>query len=150
MDGVLANFQEYFDKTIDHGGLDRKKFDEYEHDIVGIKDWWFKMPICGDAKELVNYLAKAGVDIHILSAAPTWHPDAKRQKTAWIHKYFDIPDRKIHIVKRADKQQFAKTGDILIDDFKRNIKEWHAGGGIGILHTKTKHTIAELQGNGIS
>ena len=150
MDGVLANFQHHFDNTIDHGGLDRNSFDDYEHKITGIKDWWLKMPILGDAKELVNYLHKAGVDIHVLSAAPEWQIDGKKQKTAWINKHFDIKAKNIHIVRRVEKKDYAKKGDILIDDYKRNIKEWEAAGGIGILHTKTKHTLDELRNLGIS
>jgi 5'(3')-deoxyribonucleotidase len=93
----------------------------------------------------VNYLHKAKVDIHILSAAPEWQLDGKKQKTAWINKHFDIKASNIHIFRRVEKQKYAKKGDILIDDYKRNIKEWEAAGGTGILHTKTMTTIAQLR-----
>ena len=150
LDGVLADFQRHFDKTIDNGGLSRNKFDDYEEKIVNTKDWWLKMPVLGDAKELVSHLVAAGVDIHILSAAPEWHADAARQKTEWIHKHFKIKNKNIHIVRRVDKKYFAKEGDILIDDFNRNTKEWHAAGGSSILHKKAMYTIAELEKLGVT
>ena len=55
---------------------------------------------------------------------------------------------KIHLVKRAQKQSYAKTGDkpnVLIDDYDKNIKEWEANGGIGIHHTNVGTTIGKLK-----
>ena len=47
------------------------------------------------------------------------------------------------------KQAYAKNRDgepnVLIDDYMKNIKEWNAKGGIGIHHTNTGKTIAELK-----
>jgi len=149
MDGVLSNFQHHFDNTIDHGGLDSKNFDEYEHEITAIKNWWLKMPVLPDAKELISYLSKMECEIHILSAAPEWQKDGKIQKTAWIRKHFNIPTNNIHIVRRVQKQDYAKPGYILIDDYKKNISEWESAGGTGILHINTKSTINKLKELGI-
>lgn len=37
------------------------------------------------------------------------------------------------------------SGDILVDDSERNIQEWKAYGGIGILHRNWEETISELK-----
>jgi hypothetical protein len=34
---------------------------------------------------------------------------------------------------------------VLIDDYPKNIKEWTAKGGIGILHTSASSTIRQLK-----
>jgi hypothetical protein len=34
---------------------------------------------------------------------------------------------------------------VLIDDYPKNIREWTAKGGIGILHTNTSSTISALK-----
>ena len=49
---------------------------------------------------------------------------------------------------RAEKQKYAKKNgvpNILIDDWKKNIVEWEAAGGIGILHKSASATIAQLK-----
>jgi len=56
--------------------------------------------------------------------------------------------KKIHLVKRAQKKDYATTDDkpnVLIDDYIKNIREWEAKGGIGILHTDVGKTISELK-----
>ena len=50
---------------------------------------------------------------------------------------------------RSEKQGYAQTGyrspAILIDDFPRNIQQFRARGGIGIVHTTASKTITELK-----
>ena len=50
---------------------------------------------------------------------------------------------------RSQKQAFAKDIDgepnVLIDDYIKNIKEWEAKGGIGILHTSVSKSMSELK-----
>jgi hypothetical protein len=40
---------------------------------------------------------------------------------------------------------FSGKYTILIDDLEKTIKEWHAQGGIGILHTSAADTIKQLK-----
>ena len=59
-----------------------------------------------------------------------------------------ISGSKVNLVKRREKQNFAKVGGmptILIDDYEKNIRQFRARGGIGILHTSTSNTINELK-----
>jgi hypothetical protein len=55
-------------------------------------------------------------------------------------------------VNRSQKQDYTMVGHsgkreqaVLIDDYPKNIKEWTAKGGIGILHTNTSSTIRQLK-----
>jgi len=62
-----------------------------------------------------------------------------------------VSPNRINLVRRVEKQKFAMKSDmgrrpaILIDDFPRNIDQFKAAGGIGILHTNTVKTIKELK-----
>jgi len=52
------------------------------------------------------------------------------------------------LVLRSQKKSYATTDEkpnVLIDDFDKNIREWQAAGGIGILHTDVGKTISELK-----
>ena len=66
----------------------------------------------------------------------------------WLKKNTEFKRGNIHLVKRAQKQSYAKTNEkpnILIDDYPKNIKEWENKGGIGIHHTDAGKTISELK-----
>ena len=58
----------------------------------------------------------------------------------------------INIVRRLEKKDFAMKGSnigkrpaILIDDYPKNVQQFKAAGGIGILHTTTSNTISQLK-----
>lgn len=145
MDCVLADFIHHFNTTIEHGGLDRAHFDDYKKHILEYKDWWYKMPPMPDAHNLVEYLAKNNHDLWVLSAAPEWHPDATTQKKRWVNKYFPIIETpKIVITRRELKKNHAK-GNILVDDYGKNIREWKNAGGVGIHHKNTDTSIRMLE-----
>ena len=67
----------------------------------------------------------------------------------WLKKHTKFKRSKIHLVLRSQKQAYAKNRDgqpnVLIDDHQKNIMEWEAKGGIGILHTNVGKSIAELK-----
>ena len=54
-------------------------------------------------------------------------------------------------MRRVEKQKFAMKSDmgrrpaILIDDFPRNVDQFKAAGGMGIVHTSTSNTLRELK-----
>ena len=66
----------------------------------------------------------------------------------WLVKNTSFKKSNINLVFRSHKQKFATTDEkpnILIDDYNKNIREWEAKGGIGILHTDVGKTINELK-----
>jgi len=153
MDQVLVNFlagakkvlgKDFTDKAywMKPGSGDKKKMlTQKAPNLFRDLNW---MP---DGKELWNFLKRHTPNI--LSAHPTeWMPNAKKDKATWLRKNAR-GTKDIHLVKREDKQKYAvsPTGqpNILIDDHPKNIKEWQAKGGIGILHKSAKETIAKLK-----
>ena len=51
-------------------------------------------------------------------------------------------------MNRSLKREYATTNgqpNVLIDDHIKNIKEWQAAGGIGILHQGAISTIQKLK-----
>ena len=75
-------------------------------------------------------------------------PNSKKDKATWLSRNAKGTND-IHLVKREDKQKYAISPsgqpNILIDDHPKNIKEWQAKGGVGILHRSAKETIAKLK-----
>jgi uncharacterized protein YbaR (Trm112 family) len=73
---------------------------------------------------------------------------AKKGKAIWNKKHTMVPDSRFHVVARTDKQKFAINNgvpNVLIDDAPKNITEWEAKGGAGILHTSAVSTITKLK-----
>ena len=48
-----------------------------------------------------------------------------------------------------NKKNYANANSILIDDMQKNIDQWRAAGGIGILHTSAASTIEQLKKLGL-
>jgi hypothetical protein len=47
-------------------------------------------------------------------------------------------------VRRSEKKVYAK-GNVLIDDYGRNIKEWKKNKGIPVKHKTASETISQLR-----
>ena len=153
MDQVLADFlggaetalgASYTDKSYwmrDDTGDKKKELSKKAPNLFKNLNW---MP---DGKKLWNFIQKH--EPRILSAFPSWNKNAKRDKASWVNRHLGVSADKVHLVKRPEKRQYAvsKKGqpNILIDDHPKNIKEWQAAGGIGILHRSASETIKKLK-----
>ena len=90
-------------------------------------------------------------DVHfdpILSAYTNRDPTSRVGKMKWLNRNTDFKRSNINLVLRSQKQKFATTDEkpnVLIDDYKKNIREWESQGGIGILHTNVVKTISNLK-----
>lgn len=154
MDGVLADF---------HAGMRQAfpldiKTDADLETFLSPPDGWtttnaraphlfYQLPVLPGAhrlmSELVRLRRRDQIELKILTAIPSEirMSAAADDKRRWMNKHFpEIPSRDVHVVKRSQKQEFAKgfAGQppaILIDDFEKNIREWRTAGGIGLLYT---------------
>ena len=152
MDGVLADFEGAASKalgrkitqTSDISGADWKMIRETD-------DFWSGMEFLRSGRKLWNHVRKQ--EPFILSVLPTSNRDwAQKGKMFWLKRNVPrVSKDRILLVSRKDKQKFAVNAggrpNILIDDNAKNISEWKAAGGIGILHhsTKVNQTIARLK-----
>lgn len=145
MDGVLVDFEQGASKVLKRNPSDVPSKEMWET-LDKKKDFWATLPVMPDGKELWKYIDK--FDARILSAKSR-SMESEPGKRSWIKQHLgSVPNRRINIVWRADKIKFAHVNgqqNILIDDYKKNIKEFEDAGGIGILHKNTKKTISELK-----
>jgi 5'(3')-deoxyribonucleotidase len=156
MDGVLVDIiggickmdlmtrcnQKSFDKYLE---ANKKRFDA-DHPHL-----FRNLPWMRDGKRLWKYISNFRP--HILSAhTNSWQPTSKDDKMVWIKNHLTPLPYKIHILRREEKKNYATKGDgipnVLIDDWDKNINEWKAAGGIGILHRNAESTIATLRNLG--
>ena len=148
MDGVLVNFEKGVIKV--HG----KQLEDVPNParwekISDTPNFWRDLEWMPGAKALWKFLKPYAPSIMSAYAIP--EPNSSKGKEDWLKKNVgSLPRGRINLVKRSDKQKFARDGrtqtpNILVDDYPKNIREWEANGGIGIHHTSVKKTIARLQ-----
>ncbi len=75
------------------------------------------------------------------------HMDRRQGKRVWVKR--ELPGTKLILRYASQKQEYASPTSILIDDRQKNIDQWEAAGGIGILHTSTANTIEQLKKLGL-
>ena len=147
MDGVLTDFEGEFLKI--SGGIVCDKFEGTQGretfwrliDSEGL-DWWEHMPWMPDGKVLWEYIKDRKP--YILSAPAKDLSQSRKGKKLWAGRELGrkVP---LRLVKAKLKQTFAHPNALLIDDLKRNVDQWIAAGGIGILHTSAQDTIKQLK-----
>ena len=148
MDGVLVDLIGSIKKLLGKTKLNQGIIDDFFNSDDG-KSAEF-LAECGwesGGKQLWKYIKQ--YDPFILSACPSvCNKDKKviKGKTMWCQKNLKMDSSKVHIVQRREKKDYANKDAILIDDRKKNIQEWEAAGGIGVLHVNVNTTIKQLKG----
>ena len=148
MDQVLCNFMKGADEAVGSSFIHADK-DERWSKINQTKGFWANLEWMPGGKRLWQFISR--YDPYILSAYSGRDPNSKNGKLKWLAKNTNVKKGNINLVKRADKQKYAMTDgkpNILIDDYAKNITEWESKGGIGVHHTDTAKSIAELKRQG--
>ena len=147
MDGVLVDFDRGYQELT---GMTTQQADTIGGDTfwepliqAGAK-WWITLNWMPDGKQLWNYIKKY---TPILLSAPSKQESSRLGKRVWVKR--ELPDVKLILRPASQKQQYASPTSILIDDREKNIDQWEAAGGIGILHTSTANTIEQLKQLGL-
>ena len=147
MDSVLVNF--------DLGYQELTGMTTQQADTNGVEAFWEPLSKAGakfwitlqwmpDGKQLWDYIKKYNP---ILLSAPSREDSSKLGKRVWVKR--ELPGVKLILKYASQKQEYASPTSILIDDRQKNIDQWEAAGGIGILHTSTPNTIKQLQQLGL-
>ena len=147
MDMVLCDFLKGAEEVLGTPFIKADKTKRWPT-ISAKKDFWVSLEWMPGSKKMWTFINK--YDAHILSAYSTKDANSRKGKLDWLRKNAKLTQRsRIHLVLREDKQKFAMTRDgkpnLLIDDYIKNINEFKARGGIGIHHTSSSNTIAELK-----
>ncbi len=157
MDGVLADFDRGVIELCGLEPLDQGVSDSREERMWnGIREvghFYDKLEIMPGAKEMFDELyEKYGDKCEILTGIPKPKrgiTGAGEDKIKWVRRLLS-ENIKVNIVLREHKPRFCTGKDcILIDDFRKNIKEWEAAGGTGVLSRNAEDTTEKLKEMGI-
>lgn len=152
LDGVLADFNGAAERVLGRkiGPLSKLNNADWRA-IRATEDFWTAMPFFRSGRKLWSHIRKQRP--FILSALPVSSPEwAQEGKLLWIGRNLpEVSKDRIILVERKDKKKFAMNAgrrpNLLIDDNSKNIREWEAAGGMGILHKSSTvdKTIARLK-----
>ncbi len=145
LDEVLVDFMRGANAAVGGDFVKMDKDDRWNK-VNQTKGFWANLGWKPNAKRLHSFIIK--YNPHVLSAYTGRDPTSKVGKMKWLKKNANFKRGNIHLVLRSQKKDYATTDDkpnILIDDYIKNIREWEAKGGIGILHTDVGKTISELK-----
>ena len=149
LDEVLVDFMRGADAAVG-GSFVKMDKDERWKRVNQTKGFWANLGWKSNAKRLHDFIIR--YNPHVLSAYPDLDPNSRNGKMKWLKKNTGFKRGNIHLVLRSQKKNYATTDEkpnVLIDDYDKNIREWEAKGGIGILHTDVGKTISELKRLGI-
>ena len=152
MDGVIADFMTAAKKAT---GMTFTQSDSDKHwDVIKkTPKFWSDMPWMPGGKQLWGFIKSHNPSILSASVKNNMDPNCKPGKLRWISGNLKLNNSaRINLVNRVQKQDYTMIGNsgkreqaVLIDDYPKNIKEWTAKGGIGILHTSASNTIRQLK-----
>ncbi len=85
---------------------------------------------------LVRRLQNLGVEFKVLTAIGEEHHDPETvildKKMAW-ETTLGVPFEDVIVVPRSeDKLNYIQPGDILVDDYHKNVMQWNKAGGVGL------------------
>lgn len=144
LDGVVAGFDEYFRSYFsqDH----KQMTDDKMWEMIHSHPTFFRdLPLIEGAGQFFKFLTLLFPDVTILTACPkSNYKEVALQKRQWVYEhlgdYAVLP-----VLGGKNKSLFMhKPGDILIDDFPKNIKSWIEVGGYGIYHENFDSTTYQL------
>ena len=150
MDGVLCDFVTAAER-VTKVSWNRTRSERDWKPIKNTRNFWSTLPWKKDGTQLWNYIKKYKPSILSATVQAKTDPNCKPGKLKWLQKNLGLSDSsRINIVLRSQKKNYVMTSvggkpAVLIDDYPKNIKEWTAKGGMGILHTTTSSTISQLR-----
>ena len=148
MDGVLGDFvkgdEKQTGKSITKWAQGSKS--EKWGQIKANPNFWRDLPWMSGGKQLWNFLKNKDVEILSAYVEDTYDKNCIPGKRFWATKNLGISSSKINLVRRVQKQQFADKNSILIDDYPKNVNDFRARGGQGIVHNgDTSRTLRLLK-----
>jgi hypothetical protein len=149
MDGVLVNFDDGV-KELTNG----LSFEQYKSRFGEAKLWeminkkgstfWARLLWMPDGQNLWDSISHMKPTPIILTSGATSKAEySSVGKKEWCERLSGSP-QVIVVSEAREKQKYAGKNRILIDDYEKNIQQWNAKGGIGILHKNTADTLRQL------
>lgn len=133
LDGVLADFDRGY---IERFGKHPREVEDAElwQNLNATPDFFDTLHPMPDALQAFAWLGHLGPTI--LTACPrTNYHDAAANKRRWVRRHLGPDVTVLPCMGGTNKPVFMHAaGDVLVDDFEKNVRAWRAAGGVGILH----------------
>lgn len=143
LDGVLCDFNGRFEELIGSTPNDYEREHGTEKFIEAIQEhgteFWAKMKWLAGGKELWNYIKRYAPVI--LSRPFKNDEDCIRGKIEWI--YINL-GKSVSFAMERNKEKYANSDSILIDDDAENIHKFKEAGGMTILYKNCDDAIKQL------
>jgi hypothetical protein len=145
LDGVLVAFSDGVKRLTKKYPHEQNKKDMWNA-IYSVPDFFETLDWTPEGRTLWNYIKSWNPTI--ITGLPA-SSNGEQQKRVWCanHLGSNVP---VIVCRSKDKQKYAGSTVVLIDDRNDNIAQWKAAGGIGILHKTLPKTLAQLQKLGIT
>lgn len=149
LDGVIFDFEKAVVNHLPHFASLKELNAHEQHDkvlrnmYINSQQFFAHLELTNFAHALIDIVHNFGFEWRFLSAVGQVHPqpaEVIQQKTtalanvdpSWGHRLITVPDSHY-------KCFYARPQAFLIDDFKRNIDQWKAHGGIGCEVSRQHH-----------
>ena len=145
LDGVMFDFEKYFEEYF---GVRHDTFDDPEMwKMIHEHGSFFRnLPLMPGAKEFFDWLMTLGYNVQILTGCPRQNfTIAATDKKKAVRQHLSADIQVLTVIGGKNKFVFLnQPGDILIDDFTKNLKPWEDAGGVGVHHTNFENTKKKL------
>lgn len=144
-DGVCADFDAFYEAEFGHTTKSVHD-DEMWKNINAHGNFFSQLPLIDGTLEFIERFKKTH-DIVILTACPkSDYQRAALQKKAWFKTVVNHDLMVLPVLGGKNKFLFMqKPGDVLIDDYGKNITPWIEAGGFGVVHKDWKSTTEVVE-----
>ena len=144
MDGVIADF---FSAAVAMSETPNKEWRDHEfRDVQRVLNKIRKTPgFFRDLKPFVGTntfvqcIQNIAGPITILSSPLEGYENCSEEKIEWLEKHLMVD---VDVIITSDKAQYAE-GNILIDDYGYNIRQWEEAGGFGIKYQADEQHMSD-------
>ncbi len=143
LDGVFADFEGAVETLFRRPVAEVPKREMWAR-IHRTRGFWSNLVLMPGADRLWDHCAP--FDPTFLTGVLPSDKTCVPSKVEWVRRHFRT-DRVICCMAK-DKPRHGSPGDVLVDDRPKNVAEWEAMGGLGVVHRDVDGTIAALRSLG--
>jgi len=145
----------FYNEPIETWTPDNHAVNAMQIKLMKREDFWMGIPVMEGALDLVA-TATTRAETYLLTALPRGDDHAmlemvRRAKVEYCRHFLHFPTNRIIVCHRHEKANYATRvhtdqRNLLVDDAQRNIAEWTAAGGRGIVHGSIALSVSIIKG----